>query len=103
MYLLLSMVSEESSLILETIPRQTNRVMGYGQKLLKTLNIIAVNTGCFKTILNCSPRNEGSYGKCGYDKAGTEYLIILTSSRSTGNFHVTVTSDGTMVCLEYLY
>lgn len=44
----------------------------FGQKLLNTLDGIAAAVGCYKTILDCAPRNEGFYAKCGYEKAGTE-------------------------------
>ncbi|EED19843.1 glucosamine 6-phosphate N-acetyltransferase, putative [Talaromyces stipitatus ATCC 10500] len=44
----------------------------FGQRLLKSLNAIALNAGCVKAILNCAPHNEGFYAKCGYEKAGTE-------------------------------
>ena len=30
------------------------------------------NGGEAQTILDCAPRNEGFYVKCGYEKAGTE-------------------------------
>ncbi|KAG4436557.1 hypothetical protein IFR05_007952 [Cadophora sp. M221] len=43
-----------------------------GLKLLQFLSYIAEKTGCYKTILDCSPAKEGFYVKCGYEKAGLE-------------------------------
>ncbi|TVY54734.1 Glucosamine 6-phosphate N-acetyltransferase [Lachnellula cervina] len=45
---------------------------GLGLKMLKALDSIAKDVGCYKTILDCSAKNEGFYVKCGYEKAGTE-------------------------------
>lgn len=44
----------------------------FGKRLIKTLDSIAVSAGCYKSILDCSPRNEAFYAKCEYEKAGTE-------------------------------
>ncbi|KAH6716596.1 acyl-CoA N-acyltransferase [Leptodontidium sp. 2 PMI_412] len=43
-----------------------------GLNLLQFLGHIAEKTGCYKTILDCSPAKEGFYVKCGYEKAGLE-------------------------------
>ncbi|PVH79724.1 glucosamine 6-phosphate N-acetyltransferas-like protein [Cadophora sp. DSE1049] len=43
-----------------------------GLMLLQFLGHIAEKTGCYKTILDCSPAKEGFYVKCGYEKAGLE-------------------------------
>ncbi|TVY36763.1 Glucosamine 6-phosphate N-acetyltransferase [Lachnellula occidentalis] len=45
---------------------------GLGIKMLNALDLIAKEVGCYKTILDCSAKNEGFYIKCGYDKEGTE-------------------------------
>ncbi|KAL2070025.1 hypothetical protein VTL71DRAFT_14705 [Oculimacula yallundae] len=45
---------------------------GLGLSLLQFLAYIAEKTGCYKTILDCSPAKEGFYVKCGYEKAGLE-------------------------------
>jgi len=44
----------------------------FGVKLLNALDSIAEQVGCYKTILDCSPKNEPFYIKCGYQKAGSE-------------------------------
>jgi len=44
----------------------------FGVKLLNALDSIAAQVGCYKTILDCSPKNEPFYVKCGYEKAGSE-------------------------------
>ncbi|KAF2429478.1 acyl-CoA N-acyltransferase [Tothia fuscella] len=44
----------------------------FGVKLLKALDSVAEQVGCYKTILDCSPNKEGFYVKCGYEKAGSE-------------------------------
>lgn len=43
-----------------------------GLKVIQTLDSVAVNVGCYKTILNCAPRNQGFYEKCGYSAGGME-------------------------------
>ncbi|KAL1996146.1 hypothetical protein VTN49DRAFT_469 [Thermomyces lanuginosus] len=43
---------------------------GFGKLLINTLDNIAVNVGCYKTILDCSEQNIGFYEKCGYTKMG---------------------------------
>lgn len=40
--------------------------------MLETLNDVAVNVGCYKTILNCSVENEKFYAKCGYTRGSLE-------------------------------
>ncbi|KAF8864460.1 acyl-CoA N-acyltransferase [Acephala macrosclerotiorum] len=43
-----------------------------GIKLIQALDHIAKEVGCYKTILDCSPKNAAFYEKCGYEKAGQE-------------------------------
>ncbi|KAH8803300.1 glucosamine 6-phosphate N-acetyltransferase-like protein [Xylogone sp. PMI_703] len=43
-----------------------------GIKLIKALDYIAAQVGCYKTILDCSEANEGFYVKCGFKRAGLE-------------------------------
>jgi glucosamine-phosphate N-acetyltransferase len=54
----------------------------FGLKLIQTLDAIAVNVGCYKTILDCAERNEGFYAKCGYTKAGTEMSHYYEEAKS---------------------
>jgi len=44
----------------------------FGIKLIQALDHIAKEVGCYKTILDCSPKNAAFYEKCGYEKAGQE-------------------------------
>ncbi|EGS22673.1 glucosamine-6-phosphate acetyltransferase-like protein [Thermochaetoides thermophila DSM 1495] len=43
-----------------------------GLRLIQALDYIAKQTGCYKTILDCSEHNEGFYVKCGFRRAGLE-------------------------------
>ena len=43
-----------------------------GLRIIQALDYIAANTGCYKTILDCSEANEGFYVKCGFRRAGLE-------------------------------
>ncbi|KAA8651007.1 hypothetical protein EYZ11_004302 [Aspergillus tanneri] len=43
-----------------------------GIKLIQAIDSIAVNLGCYKTILDTAERNAGFYAKCGYERAGVE-------------------------------
>ncbi|KAI2615975.1 acyl-CoA N-acyltransferase [Hypoxylon sp. NC1633] len=45
---------------------------GLGLKMIQALDSVAINLGCYKNILNCGPRNELFYVKCGYHKSGME-------------------------------
>ncbi|KAI0473562.1 acyl-CoA N-acyltransferase [Xylariaceae sp. FL0804] len=45
---------------------------GLGARMMQALDSVAVNVGCYKSILNCGPRNEPFYAKCGYSNSGTE-------------------------------
>lgn len=40
--------------------------------MIRTLDSVALNIGCYKTILNCSAKNEPFYVKCGYHSSGAE-------------------------------
>ena len=39
---------------------------GLGKMLIEKLKDLAVEKGCYKTILNCSEDNIGFYEKCGF-------------------------------------
>ncbi|KAI0015710.1 glucosamine 6-phosphate N-acetyltransferase [Xylariomycetidae sp. FL0641] len=45
---------------------------GLGLKVMQALDSVALDVGCYKSILNCGPRNEPFYVKCGYHNSGTE-------------------------------
>ncbi|KAI1500178.1 acyl-CoA N-acyltransferase [Biscogniauxia marginata] len=45
---------------------------GLGLKMIKALDSVATNVGCYKNILNCGSRNEPFYAKCGYQSSGIE-------------------------------
>ncbi|KAI0594796.1 acyl-CoA N-acyltransferase [Biscogniauxia sp. FL1348] len=45
---------------------------GLGLKMIKALDAVAAKVGCSKNILNCGPRNEPFYVKCGYQNTGIE-------------------------------
>ncbi|EGP87703.1 unnamed protein product [Zymoseptoria tritici ST99CH_1A5] len=43
-----------------------------GLRIIQALDFVAENTGCYKTILDCSEANEGFYVKCGFKRAGLQ-------------------------------
>ncbi|GAA5922915.1 glucosamine 6-phosphate N-acetyltransferase [Sporobolomyces koalae] len=43
-----------------------------GVLLLKVLTKLSEDQGCYKTILDCDPKNEAFYVKCGYENKGCE-------------------------------
>ncbi|KXX78826.1 Glucosamine 6-phosphate N-acetyltransferase [Madurella mycetomatis] len=43
-----------------------------GLRIIEALDFIAKQTGCYKTILDCSEHNEGFYVKCGFRRVGLE-------------------------------
>ncbi|KUI60845.1 Glucosamine 6-phosphate N-acetyltransferase [Cytospora mali] len=45
---------------------------GLGLKMIQALDSIGKSVGCYKNILNCGPKNEPFYVKCGYHNSGTE-------------------------------
>ncbi|KAH9892147.1 acyl-CoA N-acyltransferase [Xylariomycetidae sp. FL2044] len=45
---------------------------GLGLKMIRALDALAASLGCYKNILNCGPKNEPFYVKCGYDNSGIE-------------------------------
>ncbi|KAK5993085.1 Glucosamine 6-phosphate N-acetyltransferase [Cladobotryum mycophilum] len=50
---------------------------GMGLIMVNALNSVAANAGCYKTILNCGPKNEPFYEKCGYTNSGMEMVRNL--------------------------
>lgn len=45
---------------------------GLGLAMMRALESVAVAVGCYKSILNCGPRNEPFYAKCGFENSGIE-------------------------------
>jgi len=45
------------------------RGLGLGKLLIEDLKTIAIQKGCYKTVLNCSDDNIAFYEKCGFYKA----------------------------------
>ncbi|GAA5870385.1 hypothetical protein JCM16303_001983 [Sporobolomyces ruberrimus] len=43
-----------------------------GVLLLNVLTKLSEDQGCYKTILDCDPKNEAFYVKCGYENKGCE-------------------------------
>jgi len=43
-----------------------------GLRIIEALTYISENSGCYKTILNCSDANIPFYNKCGYEKKENE-------------------------------
>jgi len=43
-----------------------------GLRIIQALTTISENSGCYKTILNCSDSNIPFYQKCGYEKKENE-------------------------------
>ena len=40
--------------------------------MINALDSIARNLGCNKALLNCDPKKEGFYERCGYARSGLE-------------------------------
>lgn len=53
-----------------------------GLRLLQALDHIAEQVGCYKSILDCSEKNEGFYVKCGFRKAGLQMAHYYEGSKS---------------------
>lgn len=43
-----------------------------GIKVIQALDSVAQSLGCYKSILDCSPKNEPFYVKCDYTNSGVE-------------------------------
>ncbi len=53
-----------------------------GLRIIEALDFIARQTGCYKTILDCSEHNEGFYVKCGFRRAGLEMAHYFEGPKS---------------------
>ncbi|GAA6063921.1 hypothetical protein JCM10212_003539 [Sporobolomyces blumeae] len=51
-------------------PKQQGKKLGL--RLLQALTKLSEGQGCYKTILDCDPKNEAFYVKCGYENKGCE-------------------------------
>ncbi|KAH8691182.1 acyl-CoA N-acyltransferase [Talaromyces proteolyticus] len=56
----------------EVVVSNDQQGKGLGLILIRALDSIAVNVGCYKSILDCADQNSGFYTKCGYENAGLE-------------------------------
>lgn len=54
---------------------------GLGLRMIRALDSIGKNVGCYKNILNCGPQNEPFYVKCGYKNSGTEMSHYFEESK----------------------
>ncbi|KAI0190803.1 glucosamine 6-phosphate N-acetyltransferase [Astrocystis sublimbata] len=54
---------------------------GLGLRIMRALETVAKNIGCYKTILNCGPKNEPFYEKCGFHNSGIEMSNYLEEGR----------------------
>lgn len=54
---------------------------GLGLKMVQALDTVGMSVGCHKHILNCGPKNEPFYVKCGYHNSGTEMSRYFEQSR----------------------
>ncbi|SCV68088.1 BQ2448_209 [Microbotryum intermedium] len=43
---------------------------GLGKILIRALSALSEELGCYKSILDCDPKNEAFYAKCGYENKG---------------------------------
>lgn len=43
-----------------------------GLRIIQALDAIAQQVGCYKSILDCSEKNQGFYEKCGFKLAGVQ-------------------------------
>ncbi|GAA5981400.1 hypothetical protein JCM10908_004096 [Rhodotorula pacifica] len=51
-------------------PRMQGKKLGL--KLIEVLTALSEKVGAYKTILDCDPKNEAFYAKCGYENKGCE-------------------------------
>lgn len=45
-----------------------------GLRIIQALDAIAQQVGCYKSILDCSEKNQGFYEKCGFKLAGVQMV-----------------------------
>lgn len=62
---------------------EEHRGKGLGLKMMQALESVAVAVGCYKSILNCGPRNEPFYERCGYHNSGIEMSRYYEEERDS--------------------
>ncbi|KAI1192830.1 glucosamine 6-phosphate N-acetyltransferase [Nemania serpens] len=67
----------------EIVVTEEHRGKGLGLKIMQALESVAVAVGCYKSILNCGPRNEPFYEKCGYHNSGIEMSKYFEEGRDS--------------------
>jgi glucosamine-phosphate N-acetyltransferase len=53
-----------------------------GLRVIQALDYVAEQVGCYKSILDCSEKNEGFYVKCGFRKAGLQMAHYYEGTKS---------------------
>ncbi|KAI1183015.1 acyl-CoA N-acyltransferase [Nemania serpens] len=67
----------------EIVVAEEHRGKGLGLKIMEALESVAVAVGCYKSILNCGPRNEPFYERCGYHNSGIEMSRYYEEERDS--------------------
>jgi len=57
-----------------------------GLRIIQALDSIAQHVGCYKSILDCSEKNQGFYEKCGFKLAGVQMVRRYRRGRSCFDF-----------------
>ncbi|KAI0396449.1 acyl-CoA N-acyltransferase [Xylariaceae sp. FL0594] len=60
---------------------------GLGLKMMQALESVSRAAGCYKSILNCGPRNEAFYVKCGYHNSGIEMARYFEQEDGKDSYH----------------
>ncbi|KAF2745855.1 glucosamine 6-phosphate N-acetyltransferas-like protein [Sporormia fimetaria CBS 119925] len=55
-----------------------------GLRIIQSLDYVAEQVGCYKSILDCSQTNEGFYVKCGFKRAGIEMAHYFGENKPKG-------------------
>ncbi|KAL8296271.1 hypothetical protein RB600_001651 [Gaeumannomyces tritici] len=53
-----------------------------GLRIIQALDYISERVGCYKSILDCSEKNEGFYIKCGFKRAGLQMAHYYEDGKS---------------------
>lgn len=51
------------------------RGLGLGKLLIQQLVHLAIRAGCYKITLDCDPKNQEFYAKCGFQMKGFQMCI----------------------------
>ncbi len=60
---------------------------GLGVALMRALESVARAVGCYKSILDCGPRTEPFYARCGYENTGIEMSRYLEEPAADDAYH----------------